>query len=148
VRTRTVLLLGLLVPALLTSCAREPATDPSAAVVVVTHNGYGDGSGMDAIVRGKVAIGSDGCVHLDDKLVVWPKGTWWSVEDGVLVLPDGGRAALGTQVDGGGGYVPRGGLSNYVDDSQLLSRCAASDEVAVFNEGSTVTVAPSASTSP
>lgn len=87
-----------------------------------------------AIVRGIVTFDAQGCVRLDEDLVIWPVGTGWSIEGSAIRLPSGATVRAGDVVTGAGGYHARGpGLP-----AAIPARCEP-DQVAVF--GSTVEIA-------
>lgn len=85
------------------------------------------GSGMDAQVRGQVALTDGGCFAIDDGSgpipVVWPEST--SIDGEGLALPSGARIAVGDEVVGGGGEVSTSDFAESVPE-------ACSDSVKVL----------------
>ncbi|QDB78593.1 hypothetical protein FE251_03760 [Georgenia wutianyii] len=44
--------------------------------------------------------------------VIWPAGTSWQADPAAVVLADGQVVELGTEVRGGGGYLPYDGVKD------------------------------------
>ena len=70
--------------------------------------------------------------------VLWPHGTTWDENNSSVVLANGTSLALGTELDGGGGYMNIDVFSDVVDNDSAVSlarRCAEapSFEIAVMN---------------
>lgn len=89
------------------------------------------GSGMDAQVRGQVALTDGGCFAIDDGggpiPVVWPGGT--SLDGDELVLPSGARVAVGDEVEGSGGEVSTSDFAEPVPEA-----CSSSAKVLLVHE--------------
>ena len=98
------------------------------------------GSGMAAEVTGRLTIGADGCAGLDDQTTVFPAGTTWSTNLGLLILPGGTTAQPGQTISGGGGYLVPSVAMSWVADKDLLTACTWTDEVRVFNREAPLTV--------
>ena len=105
----------------------------------------GDGSGMGAIVQGRLRL-DDRCLLLDDIPVVWPHETGWDAVDKAVLLPGGERAAIGERVTGGGGYLHGQSLVGQYDAefAARLRECPTDrwGQVAVFNQTGHVDVLP------
>ncbi len=137
-----------LVVLLVAACAGSPngrpapSSTPQVSVdgpLLISERPLGEGS--DAVVRGTLSY-EGGCLRLDGRLVVWPKGTSWDEQNEQVVLPDGSVARPGSRVHGGGGY-DHAGLRNVGNEEAeaLLRRCPGeTSEVAIFNAGSRVRV--------
>ena len=101
-----------------TTSSAVPASSSSAAVVVgplVVHPEVsGEVEEHEAEVIGRFDLIGD-CFMLtdaaDDDLpdhpIVWPAGTVWREDVGVVVLPGGVEATLGSTLAGSGGFFPR-----------------------------------------
>ena len=124
--------------------ARGP-TDPLIIGPVFAAGDDGDGSGMGAIVQGRLRL-DDGCLLLDDIPIVWPHETGWDAVDKVILLPGGQQAAIGDRVTGGGGYLHVQSLTGEYDDefAARLRECPTDrwGQVAVFNQTGHVDVLP------
>lgn len=78
-------------------------------ILLVNNDGR---AGMDAQVRGTVALTGSGCVAVDAGdgaelvPVLWPRGT--TLDAATVVLPGGDRLDIGDALDGGGGYTAPG----------------------------------------
>ena len=105
-------------------------------------------AGMAALVGGTVIVDpARGCILLDrvggPHLVVWPRGTTWTSDESALMLADGTVIRSGTRVRGGGGYLALSNAERLVGPIDDPVACGATDEVAVFNEGSPVEIVAS-----
>ena len=124
--------------------ARGP-TDPVIVGPLFAAGDDGDGSGMGAIVQGRLRL-DDGCLLLDDIPVVWPHETGWDAVDKAVLLPGGERAAIGERVTGGGGYlhVPSLAGEHNEEFAARLRECPTDrwGQVAVFNQTGHVDVLP------
>jgi hypothetical protein len=98
------------------------------------------GSGMAALVSGRLTIGADGCAGLDGQTTVFPAATTWSPTLGLLILPDGTTAQPGQTISGGGGYLAPSFAKSWVADNDLLAACTWTSEVRVFNREAALTV--------
>lgn len=91
---------------------------------------------MLALIAGTLEL-ENGCLYLRSDAgdvrysVQWPWRTGWDDARQVVVLPNGVELAVGSRVEGGGGYF---GTAAGSDDpaAQALAQCGGS-EVAVFN---------------
>lgn len=122
----------------LNACSDSP--DGRVDGPVLTSVGESE-DGMDAIVTGVLTYERD-CLLLGGMPVVWPEGTTWQEADG-LTLPGGEQALLGDTLNGGGGYLKVDAVSNEFgeDVASRAKECLGeTQEVAVFNPGSDVTV--------
>lgn len=101
----------------------------------------GSGEGMAAQVTGPLAYAEE-CLRLGDYPVIWPEGTAWAEPD-LITLPSGEQVEVGTRLDGGGGYLNVAAVVERFGQqvADAAERCLGdSDEVAVFNPGSEVSV--------
>lgn len=61
---------------------------------------------MYALIDGAVAV-KDGCLALDDNVMIWPPGTTVVREEPLTIeVPGIGRLHVGSHVELGGGYLP------------------------------------------
>ncbi len=103
----------------------------------------GSDEGMAAQVTGSLSYDGD-CLRLGDYPVLWPEDTKWAGPE-VLTLPSGEQVEVGTQLHGGGGYLNVDAVEELFGEevADAAERCLGEgDEVAVFNPGSEVSVAP------
>jgi heat shock protein HslJ len=99
------------------------------------------GSGMAALVTGRLTVGPDGCAGLDGQTTVFPAATTWSPTLGLLILPDGATAQPGQTISGGGGYLAPSFAKSWVADQDLVTACTWTSEVRVFNREAPLTIA-------
>lgn len=109
------------------------------------------GGGMDADITGTVVFDEvAGCLLLElengDRLpVVWPAGASWRADPPAVALR-GRLIEPGMSVDGGGGYLHHEHVREMAGAAvaDAAQACAGpTGEVAFFNQGSEVRVAPS-----
>ena len=96
---------------------------------------------MAAEVTGTLSYDEE-CLRLDGYPVIWPEGTAWA-EPGLLTLPSGARVDVGTGLHGGGGDLNVAAVEERFgkEVADAAEPCLGdSDEVAVFNPGSEVSV--------
>jgi len=142
-----------------TGCGDEPGADGAPDAGDASPDVVADGptliwsdehvvrGGDDAQVQGRVSTGRD-CVTMRSGtvtgtfLVVWPQGSRWDGAGRRVVLPDGAAVVDGSQVDGGGGYVPVGDVDRLGPDAaDAVARCGDQvAEIAVFNAAEPVRV--------
>lgn len=96
---------------------------------------------MAALIIGTLELDGD-CLYTtfdgNRYPVLWPHGTTWDETTSSVVLANGTSLALGTELDGGGGYMNIDVFSDVVDNNdvvELARRCAEepSFEIAVMN---------------
>lgn len=96
---------------------------------------------MAALIIGTLELDGD-CLYTtfdgNRYPVLWPHGTTWDETTSSVVLANGTSLALGTELDGGGGYMNIDVFSDVVDNDdvvELARRCAEepSFEIAVMN---------------
>jgi heat shock protein HslJ len=107
----------------------------------LTSGPYNDpGSGMAGDVRGRLALGADGCMRLDGRTTVFPNGTTWSPTLGLLVLPDGTTAQPGQTISGAGGALTPSSAKTWATDKELVNSCTWTSEAVVFNRDASLSV--------
>lgn len=97
---------------------------------------------MAADVRGILAYDGD-CLRWGESPVLWPEGTRWTGPESVLTLPSGEQVEAGAALSGRGGHLSLEGFERlFVSEvADTAERCLGrSDEIAVFNPGSEVSV--------
>lgn len=135
--------------AVIAGCAFDGSEEPSLDDGLLTRTLGGDGSEMDALVRGNLVLDPvRGCILLSGKPVVWPAGTTVTTDPSRLHLPGGLSAKLGDTISGGGGEVPAVSIRDtalQIDgDLNAALDCGRPDtEVIVFTaRGEGMTVSP------
>lgn len=89
--------------------ASSAQTDTASSVGLPTSQWVPGMGAMAAAGVGRLTVGADGCIYLDQSAVIWPKG-FYGVRDssgGITIYgPDSGpRAKTDTDVSFGGGWV-------------------------------------------
>ena len=80
-----------------------------------------DDGGEEALLEGVLAFDGDGCVRVDDVVLLWPFGSRWQAEP-PAVLVDGLVLVEGDRIAAGGGF----------HDADDVGRWTESDEVAEY----------------
>jgi len=103
----------------------------------------GNGDALDAPVFGTLEL-DEGCLYVARTdigkryPIVWPYGTTWDATAEVVVVPTGDRLAMGTDVDGGGGFFDVDAVDRIVDAAaEAVARTcldSSSGEVAFVND--------------
>ena len=96
-----------------------------------------------AEIQGTLVLEGD-CLLVDSPWgerypIVWPAGTTWDAEDEAVVLHSGERLAVGSDIQGGGGYSGAGGLSARLGDevAALAEMCVEGEFEEVAYLGNT-----------
>lgn len=111
-RSAATALAGVAIVSFAAGCAAGPdlSVVRSDGMILLVNNDVR--AGMDAQVRGTVALTGSGCVAVDAGdgaelvPVLWPRGT--TLDAATVVLPGGDRLDIGDALDGGGGYTAPG----------------------------------------
>jgi heat shock protein HslJ len=93
-----------------------------------------DAGGEDALIEGTVAFDSDGCVRIDDVVVLWRFGARWQAEP-AAVLVDGLVIADGDRIAAGGGFHDIDNLDFWTENDEVLQQltdCLARSGGGVF----------------
>ena len=88
---------------------------------------------MAAAVKGILSMDEKGCLFIGDYFTIWPAGTV-RTDDGVSV--ENTTIAMGDQITGGGGYLPRADAAALVsaDSVHDLENCTADGDTVVVLE--------------
>lgn len=62
-----------------------------------------DDGGEDALLEGELVFGDDGCLRVDESVLLWPFGTRWQAEPPAVLVDDLALVA-GDRIAAGGGY--------------------------------------------
>lgn len=94
----------------------------------------------DPDASGRLTVGPDECLRINNRTAVFPTGTSWSWALGLLILPDGTTAQPGQTISGSATQVPADAARTRVADPTTLDACTWTDQAYVFTDGAILTV--------
>ncbi|NAZ80964.1 hypothetical protein GTR02_03935 [Kineococcus sp. R8] len=113
-----------------------PAIVPATPDPVIAIAGHPEGLVREAWARtGTVGL-EDGCLVMDEALLVWPQGSAWDDATEQIVLTDGTRLGIGDRIETWG--APLGDLTGFLDQAgeAAINSCGGVDaEAAAAGRG-------------
>ncbi|MBC7279773.1 hypothetical protein [Nocardioides sp.] len=110
---------------------QDPSFAGASDVTLITHQPMP--ISMEALLAGTLVL-DDGCLEVDDTLVIWPAGSQWDESRQAVTLSQDGQdftVATGSQLpDLGGGTISLDEVSAYLDPAYLAaaSSCLGSSQ--------------------
>ena len=77
--------------------------------------------GEEALLEGAVSFDPDGCVRVDDVVLLWPFGTRWQPEPPAVIV-DGLVIEDGDRIAAGGGFHDVDDLSAWIENDKAIQR--------------------------